>query len=482
MYDPNDFNQNNQEQADFQDNRPEDNDNGAANEPPRWYSVSYRDAYGDQSSPVVTPIDEQRPYRARRYRKVAIIAAIVAACILFSALAGFGGAFFAQHFLGDRLPDDPEQGSAGDTPPSVDNQSGISGSSNGLIYDFNDQNYDFPSALQEITKNSDAALIGHANGSAGDAKKSLIEVTAAVKDSVVEITTTTVSNRGTISAGAGSGVIIHEDGIIVTNNHVIENCDNIYVRLTNGDTYEAALRGTNEDGDIALLKITPQAGKPLTVAKLGYSKALALGEEVVAIGNPLGELGGTVTNGIISATEREINVDGVTMTLLQTNAAINSGNSGGGLFNMAGELIGVVNAKYSAAGVEGLGFAIPIDSAFEDSFRDLLAYGYIRGIPSLGLTLVEHTGGNFLNVVYGAYVYDVGTQAAFRVGDYIYSIDGTKVYGTSTSAVAAIRNIVRSHRVGDTVSVVVLRDEQQVTLSVVLQEYVPTESSLNIQE
>ena len=315
--------------------------------------------------------------------------------------------------------------------------------------------------------------MGSPNGSAGTQRKSLIEVTSAVKDSVVEISTTTVSNYGTMSAGAGSGVIIHEDGIIVTNHHVIEDSDQIVVRLTNGDTYEAVLRGTDEAGDIALIKITPKADSPLTVAKLGNSSALALGEEVVAIGNPLGQLGGTVTDGIISALEREISVDGNIMTLLQTNAAINSGNSGGGLFNMAGELVGVVNAKYSATGVEGLGFAIPIDTAYESSFKDLLQYGYIRGIPSLGITLVDHTGGSYFNTIYGAYVYSVGAGSEFRAGDYIYSIDDTVVYGIGTSAVSTVESIVRSHKVGDTLTVVVKRSNTNVTLSVTLQEYVP---------
>ena len=149
---------------------------------------------------------------------------------------------------------------------------------------------------------------------------------------------------------------------------------------------------------------------------------------------------------------------------------------------MAGELIGVVNAKYSATGVEGLGFAIPIDTAFADSFTDLLNYGYIRGIPSLGITLVEHTGGNFLSVIYGAYVYDAGEHEGFVTGDYIYSIDGTVVYGINTSAIAAIKKIVRSHEVGDVLTVEVKRGNETVTIEVTLQEFVPEQASLDVQE
>ncbi len=433
---------------------------------PRWYSVSNEDfvSYPCGHAPV------------KRKRKVAAVALILAACLLVSVGAGFLGALLIDNWRADRYAIDlPVEGEGNKFPTNTD----TSGVSQGIDYPYVEEDYDYAAAFAELSKNSNDALLSSPNGSAGDGVKSLIEMTAAVKDSVVEISTAVVSNRGTISAGAGSGVIIHEDGIIVTNNHVIEDCDQIVVRLTNGDTYEAALRGTDERGDIAIIKITPQQDKPLTVAKLGYSKALALGEPVVAIGNPLGQLGGTVTNGIISALEREINVDGNTMTLLQTNAAINAGNSGGALFNMAGELVGVVNAKYSATGVEGLGFAIPIDTAFEQSFADLFRYGYIRGIPTLGLVLTDHTDGNIIFPSYGAYVQGVGAQSDVRQGDYIYSINGTVVYLTDTSAVAAVERAVRGCRVGDTVSVMVLRynkdtrQNEQIELSLVLVEYVP---------
>lgn len=470
MYHPDDQNENKSEY-----NESESVNRDVDREPPimgEWHSVSYRS--GDS---FYTPT-EDAPYRARmRKRRVALVAAVVCVCVLFSAVAGFGGALLAKNMYPDL------GGGTGGTSNAgmvTDAGGGNKTGEQSEPYENTDRNYDFASALGEISKNNDASLIGSENGSAGNAKKSLIAVTREIKDSVVEISTTTVSNRGTISAGAGSGVIIHKDGIIVTNNHVIEGTDQIIVRLTNGDTYYATVRGTDEQGDIAIIKITPQADKPLTVAKLGNSSALALGEEVIAIGNPLGELGGTVTNGIISALEREVLVDGNTMTLLQTNAAINSGNSGGGLFNMAGELIGVVNAKYAASGVEGLGFAIPIDTVYEDSFGDLFRYGYIRGIPTLGVTLLEHTGGNILNVYYGAYVYDVKDTEGFRTGDYIYSIDGTVVYGINTSAVSAIESIVRSHKVGDVLTVVVRRSGSQVTLTVTLTEYVPEGVGLDI--
>ena len=167
---------------------------------------------------------------------------------------------------------------------------------------------------------------------------------------------------GHSSGGAGSGVIISENGYIITNHHVIEGAGAITVRLTNGCEYAAGVVGSDPDGDIALIKID---ATDLCAATIGSSKSVVVGQQVLAIGNPLGTLGGTVTDGIISALDRKIPIDGVEMTLLQTNAAINPGNSGGGLFNRSGELIGIVNAKRAETGVEGLGFAIPVDIAWE---------------------------------------------------------------------------------------------------------------------
>ena len=468
--DPNSFNQNqNNEQQEQRSFYEESKEHSV--DTPLWYSVSYS---GNGHCPDVSELFplEMAERKRRKRRTVLLVSLLLVSVILLSAMAGAGAYFFAKYM------DMPLNGTGGLSNSGAG--SNLTQSMQSSAYEYTDQGYDFAAAFAAISKNDGAMLAGSANGSAGANKMSLIAATAAVKDSVVEITTTVVSNRGgTISAGAGSGVIIHADGIIVTNNHVIEDCDKIYVRLSNGDTYEAALRGTDEDGDIAILKITPQAGKPLAAAKLGSSKSLALGEEVIAIGNPLGELGGTVTNGIISATEREVSVDGVKMKLLQTNAAINSGNSGGGLFNLAGELIGVVNAKYSAEGVEGLGFAIPIDTAYEKSIQDILQVGYMRGVPALGVQLVEKTGGNMFNTVYGAGVYNPPAGSVFQNGDYIYSIDGTVVYGITTSSLTAIKSIVRSHKVGDVLSVVVLRGNERVTLSVTLTEYVPESISLS---
>lgn len=183
---------------------------------------------------------------------------------------------------------------------------------------------------------------------------SYAEVAAKTKPTVVEITTEMASGSAYfqqfIQSGAGSGVIISDDGYIITNNHVIEGATKITVRLTSGNEHVAELIGADAQADIAVIKIN--ATNKLAYAVIGSSANLAVGEEVLAIGNPLGELGGSVTNGIISALDRELTIDGQTMRLLQTNAAINPGNSGGGLFDMQGKLIAIVNAKSSGTGIE----------------------------------------------------------------------------------------------------------------------------------
>ena len=199
-------------------------------------------------------------------------------------------------------------------------------------------------------------------------ERSIVDVVDEVADSVVEIECTVLVQSGggwfqrptTYSAtSAGSGVIISADGTIVTNHHVIEGATQIKVRLRNGEEHTASLVGSDQSHDIAVLKISAEN---LTYATFGTYE-LKVGQTVVVIGNPLGKLGGSVTDGIISALDRDISIDGVTMRLLQTNASSNSGNTGGGMFELDGRLIGIVNAKSTGTDVEGLGFAIPADVA-----------------------------------------------------------------------------------------------------------------------
>jgi len=422
--------------------------------PVQWYGVSYQ---------ATGPVQLTERGAGRRRRVGALIALIVSCCLLLTAVTGLCGYLIAD-LLSDRRT---EQGGAPAQGGLVQGGSTGGGTHEAPVGVGDAESYPYADVV--IPKNDGSTLVGSVNGSAGVAGKSLIAAIAEVRDSVVEISTETISGRGQLTAGAGSGVIIHADGIIVTNNHVIEGVSNIYVRLTNGNTYEAYLRGTDEENDIAILKISP--AEALTVARIGCSAALALGEEVFAIGNPLGQLGGTVTNGIISALEREVQMEeNLTMTLIQTNAAINAGNSGGGLFNMAGELIGVVNAKYSATGVEGLGFAIPVDTAIL-SINDLLDYGYIRGLPSLGVTLVDRSVNYFYTL---PYVYEAPAGSVLTESDLVAAVDGKSV-GT----VNALKRLIRSqYQVGDTVALTVYRKSgstygEAMTVQVTLVEYVP---------
>ena len=309
-----------------------------------------------------------------------------------------------------------------------------------------------------ITKNDGSIEIDSQLGSTGYTGLSVTEITALVADSVVEINTSLTVNTfygQYITGGAGSGVIIGEvkNGnayYIVTNHHVIDGAEKIKIRLRNGDSYEATLVGSSEFDDIALLRIVENSGKKLTVAKLGSSANLKVGDGVVAIGNPLGTLGGTVTDGIISALDREIMVEDYVMRLLQTNAAINPGNSGGGLFNSAGELVGVVNAKRAASGIEGLGFAVPVDRAL-DCVNDILEYGYVKGHPSLGVKVQKVSLSSGLSSSTYVQVTKAVEGSALEIGDVIYSVNGETV-----SSVATFNASVYQLDIGDEVVVQVI--------------------------
>jgi len=308
------------------------------------------------------------------------------------------------------------------------------------------------------------------------------EVAEAVLDTVVAITTESVVTSGYyfiddyVTEGAGSGVFISKDGYIITNNHVVENASNIKVTLSSGEEFVAELIGTDPESDIAVIKINASDKTPeFPTAQYGDSSKLKVGHEVLAVGNPLGELGGSVTNGIISALSRDINIEGVEMTLIQTNAEVNPGNSGGGLFNLYGELIGIVNAKTmtssSGTSVEGIGFAIPIDTARKVA-QELIEKGYVSGRAALGITCVDVTDYNdmreygFYN--YGLYVveYEYGDQ--LKYGDRIVAIDDVEVtYRTDVKAALKDKNI------GDKVTVTVVRSGRHTDVEITLREYVP---------
>lgn len=318
-------------------------------------------------------------------------------------------------------------------------------------------------------------------GASGGEPLTYSQVADVVKDSVVEIMTEYTAQSAWfqyVTGGAGSGVIISDDGYIITNNHVICDdsgtnvADTITVRLTNGEEYKATAIGADADSDIAVLKIEAQG---LTFAVAGNSDNLAVGEEVVVVGNPLGELGGTVTNGIISATEREMDVNGVTMHLIQSNAAVNPGNSGGGMFNMKGELIGIVNAKSSGTGIEGLGFAIPINKALEINAQ-LLQYGYVRGktMIGVGFNQVENSASMFMyyyNMKPGLYVSSLSegyNDDVLQVGDRVIAVNGEEV-----TTQADVKAIVTESSVGDKLEFQLYRDGKLIEVEVTCFEKVP---------
>ncbi len=339
-----------------------------------------------------------------------------------------------------------------------------------------------------------------------DNKTEFTEIVARAEKSVVEIETESTASSWAgqyIQQGAGSGVIIAHNNdrsvyYIVTNNHVIEGAESILVRLSDGTEYaNTRLIATDMLTDVALLAITTAKDTQLTTAVfINQDSTLADGQDVFVIGNPLGELGGSVTKGIISKTERLISVGGVAMRLLQIDAAVNPGNSGGALFDMSGNLVGIVNAKYSDESVEGIGFAIPVNTV-RTVVQQLAQQGYVSGRPGLGFETADKTysSGSLFGSsttyptvisdtsVIGHYTDDNGTTAdfTFQKDDIIAAVESSTV-----STTAALLSRLTAYEIGGSVTVTVLRTvavsqsgrvyytTKQYEVSVTLVEYVPT--------
>ena len=272
--------------------------------------------------------------------------------------------------------------------------------------------------------------------------------------------------------GAGSGVIMTEDGYIATNYHVVQGANKVQVTLHNGESYPAKIIGSDPANDIAVIKID---AKGLTTATVGDSSTVDVGDLAVAIGNPLGQLGGTATTGIISALDRTLDVEGTTLTLMQTDAAINGGNSGGGLFNSKGELIGIVESKASAVGVEGLAFALPINTV-SPIINDFIKNGgnvqEVQGTPAVGIVIsdVSEENAQYYGLESaGVYIAQVtgenAAKAGFQPEDRIVSFNGEEVTNSNDFI-----TLVRKCKVGDTVTIVVSRKGQQLEIKTVLEE------------
>ncbi|MBQ2897078.1 MAG: trypsin-like peptidase domain-containing protein [Clostridia bacterium] len=352
----------------------------------------------------------------------------------------------------------------------------------GTVVAFN--NKDFSNSLKNGGVNyhsSNVTAANVANTSEGQfvptgTELTTAEIAAKVGPSVVgiesKITSINIFQQQTSNTATGSGVIVNEDGYIVTNYHVVEGAKELKVILNSGKEYPATLVGYDERSDLAVVKIEE---KDLAYATFGDSSQLMVGERAIAIGNPLGtELMGTVTQGIISAVNRTVQVEDKTLTLLQTDAAINSGNSGGALINAYGEVIGINTVKMYATGVEGIGFAIPSNEV-KTVLDDIISYGYVRGRLVVGVTGTNITEkmSKYYELPIGFYVSEVregygAYLAGVEVGDVIIKCDG-KVIET----IDDINKIRDSHKVNDYMEIVVSRNGKNVTLKVRLMEEKP---------
>ena len=281
-------------------------------------------------------------------------------------------------------------------------------------------------------------------------------------------TVTVFASMSDGSAMVGTGVIFTSDGYILTNAHVIAGGAECYVVLDTGKNYRASLLGLDEEKDLAVIKI---AAKDLPAAEFGDSDALTVGDTVYAIGNPLGvELRGTLTDGIVSAINRDVDVDGITMTLIQTNAALNSGNSGGPLINVYGQVVGINTMKMgssSTVSVEGLGFAIPIASSAY-IVNDILRCGEVQGEPVLGIS-VDRTPAYLPDGQQAARVYTVdlngpGDKAGLEVDDLIYEADGVRVETSND-----LLRVRHRHAAGEEMILKVCRGGEYLTVSVTLE-------------
>ena len=336
--------------------------------------------------------------------------------------------------------------------------------------------------IQQVERSDSAAADSEsaAGGTSVSSGMTTAQVAKTVSPSVVVITTEQVVysqwswyGQSQVESGAGSGVIISSDGYILTCAHVVSGASNITVSIGDKD-YPATLVGEDTTSDIAVVKVDATG---LTPATVGNSDNLKVGESVMAVGNPLGELGGTVTSGIVSALNRSVSIQGSssvnTMSLIQMDASVSPGNSGGGLFNMNGELVGIVNAKSSDSDAEGLGFAIPVNDAVKVA-QELLENGYVTGRPYLGISYFAVTDAQTaaqLGVnAYGVYIVEVvkggpADKAGLQAGDRIVSVDGSEVATQSD-----LGTLMQDHKAGDTIEITVARGGQMQTVTVTLGE------------
>ena len=400
------------------------------------YHFSYRDpnaeshtesAAGSSVEPAAEPVVTDTPVQPKKHHGgVGRVVALILSCAVISAACGFGGAILAQN-----------------------------GSRTGKT---------------TVQQSNCTATTVNVKKVDGQTLMSPAEVYASTVNSVVSINCSAVSTnifgQQTESASSGSGFIYTADGYIVTNQHVVANASSINVTLYNGDTYPATLVGSDSDYDVAVLKID---AKDLPAVTLGSSTDVNVGDTVMAIGNPLGELTFSMSQGIVSCVNRAINVEGTPFNMIQVDASINPGNSGGPLMNLYGEVVGIVSAKYSSYAnttVEGLGFAIPINDV-QSIIKDIMENGSVGNKAYMAITagtMTQQMAAQYkINATEGVFVYSVeddgaGDKAGLKLGDVITKLNDTQI--TSMEDLSAAK---KGFKAGDTVTLTVLRDGKEIT-------------------
>ena len=429
-------------------------------EPGRWYNTSdRREWYRQYTAPSVpgAPVPQEVPAKPRKkHTGMKIVSLVLCVLVLIAATAV---AFSPRDSVSE-----PSLSGGETVRPTPAIGGGASGSADNYedFHAFFDSYYtmeDQPesSSIQRAATGTGVTLALHS--SQGLEKLTLQEVYSRNIDSVVGIMATVKGSYDVYYWG--TGIIMTEDGYILTNAHVIAGTDAATVVLSDGREYEALLVGEDSQSDIAVLKVEASG---LQAASFGDSSELQVGDDVVAIGNPLGsELSGTMTNGIVSAINRGILMNGHVMTLIQTNAALNEGNSGGPLFNMYGQVIGITNMKmaadYSEVTIEGIGFAIPTSVA-KGIVDQLIDDGIISGRPGIGITVgsIPTQAAVRWDLPYGLYISSVVENSdayakGIRPGDILVSVNGIEVYTTDD-----VNTIKDGYGVGDTLLFTIYRD------------------------
>ena len=397
---------------------------------------SYQPQYSYQPQPDTAPEAPQKPKKSRTGLKVT---ALVLSCALVGGAMGFGGSALQNHLASKNAADDAKQAS--------------------VVYEGSRESSVINIAQIDTSKQMTPAEVYAQN----------VNSTVGIRTSI----TTNYWGYQTQSAAAGSGFILSADGYILTNYHVVENSDSITVSLYDGSEYDATLVGCDESNDIAVLKIDAEG---LTPVVLGDSDNLNVGDQVVAIGNPLGELTFSLTTGVVSALNREVTLSSnLTMDLIQTDCAINSGNSGGALFNLYGEVIGITNAKYSSssssseASIDNIGFAIPMNHV-KNIVKSIIETGSITK-PYIGVTVsAVSSEAQAYGLPNGAAVRSVeeGSPAAeggLEANDIITEVNGTAI--TSSSDLVSY---VGERTPGDELNLKVYRQGQTIDITVTIGE------------